>query len=548
MNNDNIYKETVLREVNHILSYLDRDAASSTYGCFDRKYWSWRIGDMPNASLQYGIYPLTWIWKNDSTEKYKGNKNLFEWIVAAINFWVKIQNRNGSFNQFFPNEQSVGTTYYTLSAVLYAFENIKDLIDSELKIKIENAIAKSSDFVLKNDEDYAIISNHIALFAYVNLKLGRIRNDSRFKEKALKQLDTVFENQSTEGWFMEYEGADPGYQTQCIYYLSECYLLTGDSQIVDKIKKGIEEFLVYFFHPDGSFGGEYGSRNTEIIYPAGFEMLKEKISACREITRFVHKNISEGKLVSLDSLDDENLLRLSTNYLLSAQYTDQEAEDNPHSLLPFNNSAVEKDFNEAGISVRGNDKYYSITNFKKGGIIKVFNNKSKTLVYEDNGYFLEINGSIVTNQIMQDTLPVINKSEIILDAYFYEVLGEMLTPAKNVVLRTLALTLFRDLYIANLFRKLLVRRAFTGKKKCNIRLNRTIKYLEGGIIIEDTITKDARLNIDRHLLGRKAYAVKMASSNYHSDKDLIEIEREYLNIKELNDKNTIKTTNKITPG
>ena len=548
MNNDNIYKETVLREVNHILSYLDRDAASSTYGCFDRKYWSWRIGDMPNASLQYGIYPLTWIWKNDSTEKYKGNKNLFEWIVAAINFWVKIQNRNGSFNQFFPNEQSVGTTYYTLSAVLYAFENIKDLIDSELKIKIENAIAKSSDFVLKNDEDYAIISNHIALFAYVNLKLGRIRNDSRFKEKALKQLDTVFENQSAEGWFMEYEGADPGYQTQCIYYLSECYLLTGDSQIVDKIKKGIEEFLVYFFHPDGSFGGEYGSRNTEIIYPAGFEMLKEKISACREITRFVHKNISEGKLVSLDSLDDENLLRLSTNYLLSAQYTDQEAEDNPHSLLPFNNSAVEKDFNEAGISVRGNDKYYSITNFKKGGIIKVFNNKSKTLVYEDNGYFLEINGSIVTNQIMQDTLPVINKSEIILDACFYEVLGEMLTPAKNVVLRTLALTLFRDLYIANLFRKLLVRRAFTGKKKCNIRLNRTIKYLEGGIIIEDTITKDARLNIDRHLLGRKAYAVKMASSNYHSDKDLIEIERKPLDIKELNDKNTVKITNRITLG
>ena len=549
MNNDNIYKETVLREVNHILSYLDRDAASSTYGCFDRKYWSWRIGDMPNASLQYGIYPLTWIWKNDSTEKYKGNKNLFEWIVAAINFWVKIQNRNGSFNQFFPNEQSVGTTYYTLSAVLYAFENIKDLIDSELKIKIENAIAKSSDFVLKNDEDYAIISNHIALFAYVNLKLGRIRNDSRFKEKALKQLDTVFENQSTEGWFMEYEGADPGYQTQCIYYLSECYLLTGDSQIVDKVKKGIEEFLIYFFHPDGSFGGEYGSRNTEIIYPAGVEILKEKIAACNEIAKFVRKSIKEGKLVSLDSLDDENLLRLSTNYLLASQYANQQISEDTHPVsLPFNSNKTEKDFNEAGISIRGNDKYYSITNFKKGGIIKVFNKEEKRLVFEDNGYFFEIDGSVVTNQMMQDTLPVINKSEIMLDACFYEVLSDMLTPAKNIVLRTLALTLFRYLYIANLFRKLLVRKAFTGKKKYNIRLNRTIKYLEKGIIIEDTITKDTRLNIDRHLLGRKAYAVKMASSNYHSDKDLIEIERKPLDIKELNDKNTVKITNRITLG
>src|SRR3989338_1937822 len=325
-------------------------------------------------------------------------------------------------------------------------------------------------------------------------------------------------------------------------------MLTEDYKIVDKIKKGIEEFLVYFFHPDGSFGGEYGSRNTEIIYPAGFEMLKEKISACREITRFVHKNISEGKLVSLDSLDDENLLRLSTNYLLSAQYTDQEAEDNPRSLLPFNNTTIEKDFNEAGISIRGNDKYYSITNFKKGGIIKVFNNKSKTLACEDNGYFFEIDGSVVTNQMMQDTLPVINKSEIMLDACFYEVLSDMLTPAKNIVLRTLALTLFRYLYIANLFRKLLVRKAFTGKKKYNIRLNRTIKYLEDGIIIEDTITKDGNLHVDRRLIGRKAYTVKMASSNYHSDKDLIEIKGGYLDVKEFNDKNTIKVTNKITLG
>lgn len=549
MNNDNIYKEIALREVNHILSYLDRNVSSSTYGCFDRKYWGWRIGDMPNASLQYGIYPLTWIWKNDSTGKYKGNKNLFEWIVAAINFWVKIQNRNGSFNQFFPNEQSVGTTYYTLSAVLYAFENIKDLIDSKFKAKIEDAIARSSDFVLKNDEDYAIISNHIALFAYVNLKLGRIRNDNRFKEKAMKQLDTVFENQSTEGWFMEYEGADPGYQTQCIYYLSECYLLTGDSQIVDKIKKGIEEFLIYFFHPDGSFGGEYGSRNTEIIYPAGFEMLKEKLSACREITRFVHKNISEGKLVSLDSLDDENLLRLSTNYLLASQHANQQISEDTHPVsLPFNSNKTEKDFNEAGISIRGNDKYYSITNFKKGGIIKVFNNKTKMLVCEDNGYFFEIDGSVVTNQMMQDTLPVMNKSEIVLNSCFYGVLSEMPTPATNIVLRLMALTFFRSLFITNLFRKLLVRKAFTGKTRYDIRLNRTIKYLEDGIIIEDTITKDGNLYVNRRLIGRKAYAVKMASSNYHSDKDLIEIKGGYLDVKELNDKNTIKVTNKITLG
>ena len=309
---ENIYINNVYREVKRILSFLDRNIASSTYGCFDRRYWSWRIGDMPNASLQYGVYPLTWLWKHDKTGKYKGNSILLDWIIAALNYWIKIQNRNGSFNQFFPNEQSVGTTYYTLSAVLYAFENIKDLIDDGLRVKIEDTIAKSSNFILKNDEDYAIISNHIALFAYVNLLLHQTLHDNRFKEEALKQLDVIFQNQSSEGWFLEYEGADPGYQTQCIYYLSECYLLTGDVQILDKIRKSIEDFLVYFFHPDGSFGGEYGSRNTEIVYPAGFEILKDKIPACREITKFIQNNIQDSRLVSLDSLDDENLIRLSS--------------------------------------------------------------------------------------------------------------------------------------------------------------------------------------------------------------------------------------------
>ena len=548
MNNNSTYLNKAYPEVKHIISLLDRNAASSTYGCFDRRYWSWRIGDMPNASLQYGIYPLTWLWKNDVTGKYRNNKSILEWVTAAIDYWIKIQNRNGSFNQFFPNEQSVGTTYYTLSAVLYAYENIRDRINAEMKSKMENAISKASDFVFNNDEEYAVISNHIALFAYVNLKLGNITNDGRFKEKAFKQLDLIFKNQSPEGWFLEYEGADPGYQTQCIYYLSECYLLTGDSAILERIKKSIEDFLAYFFHPDGSFGGEYGSRNTGIIYPGGFEILKEKIRACKEITKFIHENISNGKLISLDSMDDENLIRLSTNYLIASQYAEKHMADNTDFLFPFNNSHIEKDFQETGLVVRGNGKYYSIMNFKKGGIIKVFDKKDKRLVYEDNGYFFAINNTVVTNQMFQDTLPVIDKSEIRFNSSFYEVLAEMLTPAKNIVLRILALTFLRSLTVTNLFRKLLVRKAFTGKKKYDIRLSRTIRYLENGIIIEDTITKGKDLHVNGHLIGKKAYAVKMASSNYHSDNDLIEIKRKVLNIKDLNDNNAITVTNEITFG
>src|SRR3990170_4847496 len=130
------YLDESYSEIAHVMSYLDRNSASATYGCFDRRYWSWRIGDMANASLQYGMYPLAWLWKHDDTGAYKGAGNVLEWIQAAIRFTAKIQKGNGSFNQFFLNEQSVGTTYYLLSAML----NIHDMLREALAHDVHDAL------------------------------------------------------------------------------------------------------------------------------------------------------------------------------------------------------------------------------------------------------------------------------------------------------------------------------------------------------------------------------------------------------------------------
>ena len=41
---------------------------------------------------------------------------------------------------------------------------------------------------------------------------------------------------------------------------------------IDPLVKAVE-FAWYFMHPDGSYGGEYGSRNTYHFYPHGFELM-----------------------------------------------------------------------------------------------------------------------------------------------------------------------------------------------------------------------------------------------------------------------------------
>ncbi|OHD69352.1 MAG: hypothetical protein A2W19_05430 [Spirochaetes bacterium RBG_16_49_21] len=534
-----LYSDTVACEFGHILSWLDRNSASGTYGCFDRRYWSWRIGDMPNASLQYGLYPLSLAWKYSRASAYKKNTNLLEWIEAAIRFTIRIQNKNGSFDQFFPKEQSVGTTYYLLSAMINARELLADSINAELLSQFDDTISLSSDFISKHDEQYAIISNHIALFAYVNLKLGRLRNDRGFESRALEQLKLIFHHQSNEGWFLEYNGADPGYQTQCIYYLAECFRITGDERILDRIRKSIEEFLLYFFHPDGSFGGVYGSRNTEIIYPAGFEMIRDRIPCCGDISGFIHEGIRKKTIVMPDSLDDENLIRLSTNYMVAALYAGASKPcKRDKQQMPFEKK-VDKCFSEAGLRVRSNERYYSIVNFRKGGVYKVFDKKKKILIGEDSGYFFATSRGVLTNQMLDDSETIMDDAGISLKSFFYRTLDEVPTPLITVAIRILSLTFFRFLAMVDLFRLLLVRKAFTGKKKYGICLERKVSYHDKGIVVKDEIRKDARMRVDRQLRGRKAFSVKMASSNYHVAGDLVEIRQPIVDIDRLNAMNHV---------
>ena len=40
-----------------LLSQLNRDPATSTTGCFDRRYWGWKLTDFPEATFQRNVAP-----------------------------------------------------------------------------------------------------------------------------------------------------------------------------------------------------------------------------------------------------------------------------------------------------------------------------------------------------------------------------------------------------------------------------------------------------------------------------------------------------------
>ena len=50
-----VYLKEILVAVPRILSHLDRDPFSPTYGCFDREYWAWATKEFPNIDLQRAV-------------------------------------------------------------------------------------------------------------------------------------------------------------------------------------------------------------------------------------------------------------------------------------------------------------------------------------------------------------------------------------------------------------------------------------------------------------------------------------------------------------
>ena len=91
-------------------------------------------------------------------------------------------------------------------------------------------------------------------------------------QRARSDLQKLLTWQNEEGWFYEYQGCDPGYLTLTLSLLAEINLRGYHDGLLHSLEKAVD-FLDNFVHPDGSFGGEYTSRNTYNFFPHGFEML-----------------------------------------------------------------------------------------------------------------------------------------------------------------------------------------------------------------------------------------------------------------------------------
>jgi len=458
------YAEIVLSIVPRILSSIDDNLLSDTYGCVDKAYWFYKTKDFPCSRLQEAGLTLALLYFN----KFKGNiyynqPRIKELAIAALDYTIKIQHKDGSFDEWYPNEHSFCATAF----VTYSMSEVCLQLGIK-EAKYLHHFEKGVSFLMKTKED---VANQQAgsLIAIYNLYL--LTNNKKFINYSKRKLAILSKLQSEEGWFAEYGSADIGYLTVTLDCLGKYYSRSKDLQAFDMAKKALD-FLKYFIHPDGSLGGVYGSRGAEFKFPHGLEIF----SRYNEDAAYLAKRI-------YDSIDDTlNPAMMDDRYALVYNVSYLQACITPGIFKDRMQKDKIKLFKHSGLYIVDSKDYYFVCNLNKGGVYTIFRNGIRK---DDSGIFVRQNGRLLTSQWQNSSRYMIEDNKIFIKGYLHEMFPiQRLSPMKNAVFRLFLSTIGRNAMIAQNFKTILRKLLILKSNKTSYRFERKI-YLDKFIKVID---------------------------------------------------------------
>ncbi|MBF0196275.1 MAG: hypothetical protein HQL32_01125 [Planctomycetes bacterium] len=479
------YSKVALHMMVNILTNLDRDSDSPTYGSFDRNMWNYKMRDFSSALLQQGSLTLALAYKHDFEGNiYFNNKFIREYAIAGIRFLSRIQLKCGGFEEYWAHEKSIPSTGFALYAMCETYD-VLELNDQVVLDSIRRAVR----FIHKYTEHEALNQEMAATAAMYYA--GKVLDDDLIINKAEAKFKRLMSKQDSEGWFKEYNGVDVGYLSVFLDFLIRYYELSQDSTALEAAKR-IILFIQYFIHPDGSLGGEYCTRNTEYFLPYGFEYMKR------------HEPIANSSIIKLMSyinrdnylnicLDERYILHYTNSSYMKAIIDYKVIQDQPS--LPHENT-FNKTFNNGLLHIRSTDAYYFICSIMKSGVFKVMNKKDMSMS-TDTCYRLYKDQSIYTSEWPCSNPYEINKDDIIIHSGYIKKKFLKITPIKLTLLKVLSY--FTGRFAVSLAKNVLI---FNKQKNDKIAsFTRKLALSSDKIMVQDTIDPKVSLTKARRMNG-----------------------------------------------
>jgi len=460
-----LFAEGALAQIPKILTLQDRNPHSPTYGCFDRNYWHYKIIDFPSGMSQEMVWPLALAFEmNIPGNPYYQKPAIREWVFAGIRYAAHSSHHDGSCDDYYLFEKAGGAAAFSLLACLESYSLMR-LNDPAMT----RFFQKRADW-LSHHRESGKLANHQALSLLSLTLASRLLETDRWDDAIRERWDLLYSWESKEGWFQEYNGFDPGYHTLTLSCLTRLYELGPNDRLRDSISRGVA-LISHFVHPDGSFGGEYASRNTYNFFPHGFELAGKWMPDALLINDRFLEGLAKG--LGACYADDHIIGHHTWNYLLAWK---DFVEERP-SPKPVTNERLL--LSEAGVLIdqRDNTRIYIALN--KGGVFSLYRNGH--LVLSDTQFSLVVgNGDRVKNAVghlIGDYAFQIDSDTIIVQGNLGYAKQKQMKTSSLVLLRLMMVTAGR--FFHNTVRKILQKILITGREAAPFMFYRQFQWREG---------------------------------------------------------------------
>ncbi|QGY39355.1 hypothetical protein GM415_04210 [Pseudodesulfovibrio cashew] len=530
------YERELLRYAPVFLSGLDRCPVSASSGSADREYWAWATKDFSNMDLQRGLLVPAYLYAVDFPgNEYHARPALLQWVERGVRFWIAGQDRSGAFNHMYPYESSWMAAAFTLVDLLETYKLLREEVPKDLGRDWLAAMERCCRCLLTRDETHGFISNHRLAAAAGLMGMAGLTGKARYRARATELANEISRRQSPEGWLLEYEGFDPGYQTLALHYLALYQDASGLGAVPGEEAQKALAVSAYFIHPDNSVGGEYGSRNCPHFFPGGFETFAAASPVAEALVSHGVAGLADGSSCGLADADVRNQVPMATSYVYAHRYA-VAGGDRDAAELPWRRT-FERFWPEAGLYVRSDNRAYWIFGGSKGGVVKCYAKEDGKLLFSSCGYEGSTASGKELSTLRWTTTPAmripglnpggerpVSDRTVSLSAPFYRFHSKrLMTPYRGLLFRLFVLSIGRIRLCNELFRKYVIQLFITRRDGSDCLLDRSLAFAgDGETVLSDQVTLGAVPPLESLREHASFVTMYMASARYFRRQELFQ--------------------------
>jgi hypothetical protein len=488
-------------QARRVLTQLDRDPDSPTYGCFDRNYWHYRVRDFPSSILQQAVAVLGAAYKGH-VDLGTNRGRVLDWSIAAINALSRQVRSSGAVDEYYPHEESYPAAAFSLYGVTRLLWDWKRE-DPSLLDRIHWRGLRLLATALSARQEFQASNQYAAGVAALALGLDLPELGIQPASVAA-HASRLLELQHDEGWFPEYGGPDFGYLSVTLDALVDYWEAMGDERALGAARRAVD-FMARLVGADGQLPWTLNSRNTDYFVPYGLVRLGARDPAAAWLLETLYSGLTDPRHFLWATDDRYHLHYVFASVVRGLPYLGAVGTSDP----PAPESQVY--FPGCGHwAVWSQDRRRTLyVGAHKGGLIRLHSRDAEAAV--DYGWRVRQGSTVWTNNWWSDQWKVeASPGGIRVEGGLFPCRYRVSTPLGHLALRSLA-WLFGRRIIPILKRFLIFRR----RGESPVLLDREVKATESGFCLTDvlvasrpmTATPAPRQNL-RHVASADSFHVE----------------------------------------